>query len=244
MGHARLRARIDPARRRYLRRNLRRWFSEHGRDLPWRRTRDPYAILVAEIMLQQTQVPRVAEVYSDFLERFPAIEDVAAAPLRDVKWITDPLGYKIRGQWIKQIADHAVTYNAGRLPATTSELMELPGVGRYTAGAVMTFAYDVPTPILDTNVARVLGRWFHGALPAEDTAGLRLRRLWALAEAVLPRRDGWTINQALMDLGAQLCVARNPRCLECPMQRRCHFAGPDRAAGEAHIVQWLPPGSG
>ena len=133
--------------------------------------------MVSEILLQQTQVPRVADVYEEFLAEFPTIDRVASAPLKDVKRITDPLGYKIRGKWIKQIADEVVTYRAGQMPATTEELRELPGVGRYTAGAIMTFAHETPTPILDTNVARVLSRWFGGTLPRRDGNGLRSRRL-------------------------------------------------------------------
>ena len=130
-----MRARVDPARLRYYRQRLREWFREHGRDLPWRRTRDPYRILISEIMLQQTQVSRVAEVYEEFLDAYPRIEDVASAPLREVRKITDPLGYKARGRYIKRIADEVVEYNAGRIPDTVPELMGLPGVGRYTARA-------------------------------------------------------------------------------------------------------------
>lgn len=243
-----MRARIQSGRRRYYRAGLRAWFERHGRDLPWRRTRDPYRILVSELMLHQTQVPRVAEVYETFLHRFPTIESVAEAPLGEVKAITDPLGYKIRGRWIKQIADETVAYHAGRLPDSVEGLMELPGVGRYTAGAVATFAYDQAAPILDTNVARVVGRWFQGALPDTEPDGRRERRLWALAADLLPRRAqasgtgpsaAWITNQGLMDLGAQLCVSRRPRCESCPFRRRCHHASPARAAGEADVIEWI-----
>jgi A/G-specific adenine glycosylase len=224
-----LRATVDPGRLRYYRHGLRAWFREHGRDLPWRRTNDPYRILVSEIMLQQTQAPRVAEVYEEFVQTYPRIEDVAEARLRDVRRITDPLGYKARGGYIKRIADEAVAYRAGRLPESVPELMQLPGVGCYTAGAVMTFAHGRATPIVDTNVARVLSRWFADAFPADDSDSRREKRLWALAAALLPSRGpgyqrvGWEINQALMDLGAQLCVARRPRCGDCPLRRRCHY---------------------
>ena len=234
-------ARIHPVRLRYYRGNLRRWFRAHGRDLPWRHTRDPYRILVSEIMLHQTQVPRVTGVYQEFLDRFPTIHHVAEAPLHDVKAITDPLGYKVRGTWIKRIADSTVAYRAGELPATNDELMALPGVGRYTAGAVMTFAYGVPSPILDTNVARVLERWFAGALLDGEPAARRRQRLWALAAAILPRGDGWSINQGLMDFGAQICTARNPDCTRCPMRRRCHAVRADSGAREAQIVRWVEP---
>ena len=233
-----LEAHIDPTRLRYYRRNLLRWFRAHGRDLPWRRTRDPYRILVSEIMLHQTQVPRVAQVYEEFLDRFPTIEHVAHASLQEVKAVTDPLGYKVRGGWIKRIADDAVEYRAGRLPETSAELMDLPGVGRYTAGAIMTFAYDRPQPIVDTNVSRVLSRWFAGTLPKHDSPADRQHRLWALASALLPRRDGWAFNQGLMDLGAQLCTARRPACDRCPMRRRCHYARSDEGRAERFAVEW------
>ena len=143
--------------------------------------------MVSEILLQQTQVKRVIEVYENFLIEFPTIETVAIARLDDVKRITDPLGYKIRGSWIKQIADDAVNERSGSLPHTLEGLLMLPGIGRYTAGAIMTFAYQVPTPILDTNISRVLGRWFAGDLPVRDSRALRNQRLWALAESLLPK---------------------------------------------------------
>jgi A/G-specific adenine glycosylase len=234
-----VRAEIEAARLRYYRSRLTRWFAAHGRDLPWRRTRDPYRILVSEILLHQTQAPRVAEVYRQFVRRFPSLRHVAAASLGEVKDITDPLGYKVRGAWIKRIADEAVTYRAGRLPATLPELRALPGVGRYTAGAVMTFAYGEAAAIVDTNVARVLGRWFAGALPPDDPDALHQRRLWALAEALLTPTSAWAINQGLMDLGAQLCTARAPACARCPLRRRCHYPRADGGAGEAGIVVWL-----
>jgi A/G-specific adenine glycosylase len=229
-------ARINTTRLLYYRRHLRRWFRACGRDLPWRRTRDPYQILISEIMLQQTQVSRVAVVYEQFLSAYPRIQDVAAAPLRDVRRITDPLGYKARGRHIKRIADEVTAYRAGEIPATVADLMELPGVGRYTAGAVMTFAHGKPTPILDTNIARVLSRWFGASLPDGESEGRRSRRLWALSAAFLPRTGGWEINQALMDFGAQVCVARRPRCEICPMRRRCHY----RLGGNADPdnVEW------
>ena len=234
-----MQAHVDPVRLRYFRSRLRHWFRAHGRDLPWRRTCDPYRILLSEIMLQQTQVSRVAQVYEQFLAAYPRIEDVAAAPLRDIRRITDPLGHKVRGRQIKRIADEVVRHRAGRVPDTMPGLLELPGVGRYTAGAVMTFAHGRPTPIVDTNVDRVLGRWFAGAFPVDEAAGPRARRLWALSAALLPRSgDGWEINQALMDFGATVCPARRPRCEECPMRRRCHHVRSHATTTEADIVVW------
>lgn len=240
-----MRAEISPMRLRYFRRTLSRWFSENARDLPWRKTNDPYRIMVSEILLQQTQVKRVIEVYDDFLIEFPTIETVAAARLEDVRRITDPLGYKIRGSWIKQIADDAVNERKGRLPNTVEGLLALPGIGRYTAGAIMTFAYQVPTPILDTNISRVLGRWFARDLPQQDSPSLRNQRLWALSESLLPKgkrygKTGWTINQALMDFGALQCKARLPSCDGCQFRRRCHYVQIGCHSVERGIVKWLP----
>ena len=141
-----MKARVQPVRLRYYRDGLQRWFHRHGRDLPWRRTRDPYSILVSEIMLHQTQVPRVAGVYSEFLDRFPSLQDVADASLDEVKAITDPLGYKRRGGYIKRIADEIVEYRAGEFPKSVEGLMELPGIGRYTAGAIGSIAFGQARP--------------------------------------------------------------------------------------------------
>jgi A/G-specific adenine glycosylase len=218
MRRIKYRAVIDAARLRRFRRGVRRWYREGGRDLPWRRTRDPYAVLVSEILLHQTTVATVAPVYEAFLARFPNVAALAAANLGDVKAITDPLGYKIRGAWLHAIARVVVDRHGGHIPATLDELMDLPGVGRYTAGAVMTFAYGRPAGVLDTNVTRVLARYFR-VVP--DGTARRLHELWALAEAVVPRRDPWHFSQGLMDFGATCCRAKKPRCRVCPLKADC-----------------------
>jgi A/G-specific adenine glycosylase len=195
------------------------WYAAEGRDLPWRNTQDPYAILVSEIMLQQTQVRTVLPFYQRFLERFPSLQALAEAPLPEVKAITDPLGYKVRGERLKRIAETAVERYGGSLPQTEEELLQLPGIGRYTAGAVRSFAFGHDAPILDTNVLRLLVRVF--APPREGGPALLLRRLWALAAAVIPPGEGYAFNQALMDFGAQVCTARRPMCLFCPLRPVC-----------------------
>jgi A/G-specific adenine glycosylase len=195
------------------------WYAAEGRDLPWRHTDDPYAILVSEIMLQQTQVRTVVPYYRRFLERFPTLRDLAAASLEEVKAITDPLGYKVRGERLKRIAETAVEHYGGTLPQTEEELLALPGIGRYTAGAVRSFAFRQDAPILDTNVLRVLVRVF--APPADGGGAALRRRLWALAEAVIPPGKAYVFNQALMDFGAQVCTARRPICLFCPVRPVC-----------------------
>jgi len=203
------------SRLRTFRRNLLDWYAAHGRDLPWRRTRDPYAIVVSEIMLHQTQVSRVIPFYERFLQKYPTVEALARARRRDVKRLTDPLGYKVRGRWLHAIAQHVAEERAGYFPHSVDELRRLPGVGQYTAGAVMSFAFHLDAPILDTNVARLLTRYFGARGPR--------RELWVLAEGVIPRGKAYLFNQALMDLGALVCTARAPRCVRCPLRRGCRM---------------------
>jgi A/G-specific adenine glycosylase len=206
---------VSRSRLRAFRRNVLDWYAVNGRDLPWRRTRDPYAIVVSEIMLHQTQVSRVIPFYERFLQKYPTVQALARARQRDVKRLTDPLGYKVRGRWLHAIARHVAEERAGYFPDTIDELQELPGVGRYTAGAVMSFAFHRDAPILDTNVARLLRRYF-------DADGGRAA-LWVLADWVIPRGQAHTFNQALMDLGALVCVARKPRCAICPLRHGCRM---------------------
>jgi A/G-specific adenine glycosylase len=195
------------------------WYEAHGRDLPWRKTRDPYAILVSEILSHQTQISRVLPVYQLVLRRYPTVRAMADAPLAEVKAITDPLGYKIRGRWLHATALQVADRGDGRFPETLGELRLLPGVGRYTAGALMNFAHHRDAPMLDTNVARLLRRHFGVAAPARA----RTAELWTLAAAVIPNGKGYLINQALMDLGAIVCRARSPDCGRCPLRRSCDF---------------------
>ena len=216
---ARARATIARGRRRSFVRRVLAWYDANGRDLPWRKTRDPYAILVSEILSHQTQISRVVPVYEALLERYPTAEAMASAPVEAVKAITDPLGYKIRGRWLHGAALQVAGRLGGIMPQTLPELQQLPGIGRYTAGAVMSFAYQRDAPILDTNVARLLRRYF-GVVA---TPRARTRELWSLAAAVIPKGKGYLINQALLDLGAIICRAKAPRCDVCPLRRSCDF---------------------
>jgi A/G-specific adenine glycosylase len=202
-----------------FRRRLLRWFRRHGRDLPWRRTRDPYHIVVSEFMLQQTQVSRVQAYYHRFLERYPSIDVLAAAPAAAVRESWEGLGYYRRAANLRRLAQAVVREHGGVVPADPSALARLPGVGRYTAGAVACFAYERATPAVDTNVARVLRRVF---LPRLGRSGAE-RRLWATAAAIVPRRGktAWAFNQAIMELGALVCTARVARCGECPVRDVC-----------------------
>jgi len=195
-----------------FRRRLLRWFRRHGRDLPWRRTRDPWSILVSEFMLQQTQVSRVEAYWPRFLERFPTVGALAAAKPVAVRESWEGLGYYRRAEVVTE-------EQQGRIPSEPEALRRLPGVGRYTAGAVASFAFERAEPAVDTNVARVLRRAFHPR--ARGPAGER--KLWATAGALVTRHgpSAWAFNQAVMELGALVCTARVARCGACPVRPIC-----------------------
>ncbi len=210
----------ETSRRRRFKRRLLAWFRHHGRDLPWRRTRDPYHVLVSEVMLQQTQVSRVEGYWHRFLQRFPTLADLAAARPSRVRETWAGLGYYRRATNLHRLARQVTRDHNGVLPRSADALRRLPGVGEYTAGAVASFAYELNEPAIDTNVERVLRRVFHPRLGRHAAAR---RRLEALARALVPRRgaDAWITNQALMELGAMICTARVMRCGECPVQPVC-----------------------
>lgn len=212
--------RSQPANALRFKRALLKWFRANGRDLPWRATRDPYHVTVSEFMLQQTQVTRVLEYYPRFLARFPTVYALARSRPRAVREAWAGLGYYRRAENLHRLARTVVREHAGTIPADPDALETLPGVGPYTAGAIATFAYERRSAAVDTNVARVLGRAFSAGGPAGGPAG---GRIWELAERLLPRSRtvAWEFNQALMDLGARVCVARKPRCTECPVKRAC-----------------------
>lgn len=213
------RPRPDAERLRAFQDGLLAWFRANGRDLPWRRTRDPYKILVSEVMLQQTQVERVRDYYGRFLKRYPSVQELAAARPAAVRESWEGLGYYARARNLHAAAKSIVREHGGRFPRELETVRALPGVGRYTAGAVMSFAYGKRAPILDTNVRRVLSRIFVRRRPASP-AGLD-RRLWGLAEATIPDGEAWAFNQALLDFGATLCTARAPKCPTCPLRDLC-----------------------
>jgi A/G-specific adenine glycosylase len=219
-------ATLDKARVRRLMTALRRWFRAHGRDLPWRRTRDPYHVLVSELMLQQTQVSRVIDYYERWLARFPSLHDVARARPSQVREAWEGLGYYARVRNLQQLA-RTIAPNGEpnhALPSEPAQLRALPGIGDYTAGAVASFAYEKRAPLVDTNVARVLLRLF--APEHSPKSGLGQKIAWALAEFVLPRtgKATWTHNQAIMELGALVCTARIAKCAECPLAAGCATA--------------------
>ncbi len=208
----------EKVRRRFQRRLLA-WYQRHGRDLPWRKTHDPYSILVSEIMLQQTQVDRVIPKYHEFLKRYPSLETLARAPVKEVKRTWYPLGYNIRPVHLHGIARETVARYNGRLPDDERALRAFKGIGRYTAGAILSFAFGKDAPILDTNIRRVLGRVFLG--PRRMKALHGQKALWDLSAALVPKGKAYDFNQALMDFGATWCTPRHPRCPPCPMKGFC-----------------------
>lgn len=212
---------ITPEQATAFRRRLHRWYRQHSRDLPWRKTRDPYHILVSELMLQQTQVSRVLDFYRRFLERFPDLHTLAKARPDRVLEAWEGLGYYARARNLHKLAQHVTGTAEGIIPSEPEMLRALPGVGAYTAGAVASFAYEKRAALVDTNVARVLHRVFSPGLDPKSGPGLK--RLWAMANTLLPRTGKltWTHNQALMELGALVCSARSPKCSVCPVRTIC-----------------------
>ena len=195
--------------------NLLEWFKANARDLPWRRTRDPYAILVSEVMLQQTQVDRVLPYYARFLDRFPTVQDLAAAPTAEVIRIWSGLGYNRRAVNLQRAAIVVVNELEGRFPDDPVDLKKLPGIGSYTAGAISAFAHERDVAFLDTNMRRVISRVVFGSESVLESEAL------AAANSLVPPGQGWTWNQALIEFGALQCTARRPACIVCPLRETC-----------------------
>jgi A/G-specific adenine glycosylase len=195
------------------------WYRTEQRDLPWRSTNDPYAILVSEIMLQQTQVDRVLPKYQQFLTTFPTLTDLAQAPTATVISVWAPLGYNRRAVSLQGIARQVIAEYGGRIPDTIDELLRLKGIGRYTAGAIACFAYHKQVATVDTNIRRVLHRVFLGLEVPEPK--LNDGQMLTLAEKVLPAAQAYNWNQALMDIGATCCTSSNPRCTTCVLHESC-----------------------
>jgi A/G-specific adenine glycosylase len=194
------------------------WDADHA-DLPWRSTRDPYTIWVSEIMLQQTQITTVIPYYERWLARFPTVQDLAAASLDEVLKLWEGLGYYSRARNMYAAAQTIVAEWNGRFPPTAAQLQTLKGIGRYTAGAIASIAYDEPVPVLDGNVIRVLSRLTD--LPDDVTTTATKKALWQIAADLVPAQRPGDYNQALMELGQTICLAQNPRCLLCPLTQQC-----------------------
>lgn len=202
-----------------LRRRLLRWFDANARPLAWRTTRDPYRIWVSEIMLQQTQVATVEPYYHRFVQQFPTVDRLAAAPLDQVLRLWEGLGYYRRARQMHQAAREIVEQYGGRFPGTLEQLQSLPGIGRYTAGAILSISSDQRTPVLEANSARLLARLVGWPRPVAERASQQA--LWRLAESILPRKNVGRFNQALMELGSLVCRPHQPQCEACPLGVLC-----------------------
>ena len=195
------------------------WYRLNARPLPWRGSRDPYAIWVSEIMLQQTRVETVIPYFERWMQRFPTVQALAAASERQVLKLWEGLGYYSRARNLHRAAQMVVKEHGGTIPSSTVSLLSLPGIGRYTAGAIASIAFGSDEPTLDANIRRVLARVFDVTEPADTPAGERV--LWELAAENVPQGEAGDYNQGLMDLGAMICLPTNPRCLICPLMHVC-----------------------
>ncbi len=210
---------VSPAWKRSLAANLLKWFGVAARDLPWRRTRDLYAIWVSEIMLQQTQVATVIPYWQRFLEKFPDPHALAAAEESEVLRLWEGLGYYRRARQLHTAARQINAVHGGSFPTSYDEVLSLPGIGRYTVGAILSIGLDQRLPILEANTIRVLSRLT--AYQQNVDSGQGQNYLWSVAEAVLPCKSCGAFNQALMELGSQICTVRSPNCENCPVVRLC-----------------------
>jgi A/G-specific adenine glycosylase len=216
---------FSSAAKRSLQQRLLGWFADEARDLPWRKTRDLYAIWVSEIMLQQTQVATVVGYYERFLARFPNVSALAEADEHEVLRLWEGLGYYRRARQMHAAAKKIVAEHHGAFPTTFADVVSLPGIGRYTAGAILSIGRDERLPILEANTVRVLSRLT--AFTGDPVSSGGQKYLWLAAEALLPDKQVGHFNQALMELGALLCTPRSPSCLLCPVNTLC----PTRKAG-------------
>jgi A/G-specific adenine glycosylase len=217
---------ISPEHRRKIRRRLLAWYDRNRRDLPWRRRPgDGYAQLLAEFMLQQTQVVTVVDYYKRFLKRFPTIQSLASADIDDVLALWSGLGYYSRARHLHAAAGRIIERFGGAVPRDVAALMSLPGVGRYTAGAISSITYDTRVAVLDGNVSRVLLRLL--AITADAKAPAVQKHLWSQAQSLLPTKRCGDFNQAMMELGAAVCSPRSPDCPTCPLQSCCRACSED-----------------
>jgi A/G-specific adenine glycosylase len=229
----------DPHTIQTMQRRMLDWFAAHARDLPWRHTRNPYSILVAEMMLQQTQVDRVLPRYHAFLEEYPTLDDLAAAPSADIIRQWAGLGYNRRAINLQRIARTIRDQHSGSFPRQVEQLRQLPGIGPYTAGAIACFAFEQDVAFMDTNIRRVLRRVLLGP---EDTApALPDRALLEQGQSLIPPGQGWAWNQGLMELGALVCTAARPLCWRCPLREHCRAYATWRQADETLFVDEQQP---
>ena len=225
----------DAQWRHNLRRRALAWFARHARDLPWRRTVDPYHIWVSEIMLQQTQVATVESYFPRFLKAFPTIADLAAADEETVLRLWEGLGYYRRARQLREAAGQIVREHNGEFPRDYDDVVALPGIGRYTAGAILSIAFETRRPILEANTVRLYARLLGFEGEADSTSGRQ--QLWAAAESWLPQKHIGAFNQAMMEIGSLVCRPRDPRCDVCPLVSQCV----GHAEGIQHALPRLKP---
>jgi A/G-specific adenine glycosylase len=211
---------LDEVKLKWFRSELLAWGEKHRRKFPWRDTKDAYAILIAEFMLQKTNAPLVASLYEKFIEKYPTVEALAEAQFIDIKNILQPLGLEFRAERLHKSAKLLIEEYQGKIPNTEAELLQLPGVGKYTARSICANAFGQSKAVIDTNVARIFERFF-------GFEGGRVKSrcplLWQAAEEIAPPRDVGIWNLTLFDFGAAVCSAKNPRCGECVLGERCEF---------------------
>ena len=221
---------IHPASKRYFRQQIKHWYARHCRSFPWRQTRSAYEVLVAEIMLQQTNAALVMTVYAEFVKRFPTPEALAESEQSTVERMIRGIGLKYRAERLTKIAESLAGDFGGKVPDTKEELISLPGVGRYIAGAVLSNAFNRRSEILDSNIVRIIGRYF--GLYSTKSRPYTDPQLWAIARLLLPREEAncrdW--NFALLDFCARFCTHYNPSCIDCPCVSKCVYAS--TSAGE------------
>lgn len=223
---------LDGAWKRSFRKRLLAWYTKHARDLPWRKSSDPYRVWVSEVMLQQTQVDTVRPYFERFTDAFPTVADLAAAEQQDVLRLWEGLGYYRRAQSLHKAAKQVVADHGGQMPGDVATLQTLAGIGRYTAGAIVSIAYDKPAPILEANTIRLFTRLV--AYDGKPTTAAGQRRLWGVAEELLPKKNVARFNQALMELGSLVCTPTQPKCDACPVGSLCQ-------ANAEGLVETLAP---
>jgi A/G-specific adenine glycosylase len=211
---------IERVKMEWFRSQLKNWASAHLRNFPWRQTTEPYAILVAEFLLQKTEASTVAPIFEAFIARYPTQNALAAAQLEEISQILQPLGLFFRAPRLYQCMQIIIQQHKNRIPNTETELLTLPGVGKYTARSICANAFGQPKAVLDTNVARILERFF-GILG--NRVKSRCKILWKAAELVAPDTKVGKWNLTLLDFGAAVCTAKNPKCEECPLQSKCSY---------------------
>lgn len=211
---------LEEAKISWFRRQLGAWAAEHLRDFPWRRTSDPYAIFVAEFLLQKTNASTVAPIYQAFLSQYPTLNILVAAPVEEVAALLQPLGLSFRVKRLLQSTQVILKDYGGNIPRKEAELLALPGVGKYTARAICASAFGQRLAVLDTNVARILERFF--GLQGGRVKS-RCKILWSAAERAAPDTEVGKWNLTLLDFGAAVCTAKNPHCAECPLRQQCEY---------------------